>query len=131
MGILPKPNERRALRLWGMHRITQHADSGNRYLHDVARNERTDAGRSAGGDHIARIERHHPGDPADQKSARIEHERSAAGLTQRAIDVSFDENIRRIESGFDMRADRGRKCRSLCRARIGRQFSECRERSRR
>ena len=105
MRILPKPDVRRALRLWGMHRITQHSDSRDRYLHDVVRDERADSGRSTRGDHISWIKRHHPGYPSDEKFARIGHERSAAGLAQRAIDVGFDEHVRGIKIGLDMWPD--------------------------
>ena len=102
MRILPKPYGTRALRLRGMHRITQHADARDAHVNGIARDERSDAGWCAGGDHITRMKRHHAGKPTDEKSARVGHEGCVAGLAKRAIHVRFDEDVRGIEIGFDV-----------------------------
>jgi hypothetical protein len=91
-----------------MHRITQHADSGDRDLNSVTRGERTDTrGRTRGYD-VAGEERHHAGDPADEERAGIDHERGAAGLAQVVIHARFDDDVGGVECGLDVRADRAK-----------------------
>ena len=89
----------------GMHRITQHSDSGDRDLDGVFVDERADAGGGAGRDDVAGQERHHAGNPTDEKRAGIDHERGAAGLAEIAVDAGFDDDVGGIELGFDVRAD--------------------------
>src|SRR5215467_39719 len=66
--------------LEGAHRITQYTDSGNRNFHRVTGNQGADARGSAGGNHIAREQRHHAGNPANQESDGINHKGSVARL---------------------------------------------------
>src|SRR6266478_7027798 len=101
------------LRLRGMHRIAQHSDTGNADLNHVAGNERADASRRSSGDDIARHQRHHAGDPAYKKCGRTDHQRSSAGLPSRAVDVRLYEDVRWIEIGFDVRADRAKSIETL------------------
>src|SRR5580704_7701349 len=61
------------LRLRSMHRITQHSNTRHRHLHNVVRGQRTDSGRRARGDHVARIECHHSRNPPNQEFAGIRH----------------------------------------------------------
>jgi hypothetical protein len=65
MRILPKPYKEGALGLRGMHRITQHANTGDANLDGVAGNERADTGGRAGGDDVAWMQGHHARKPAD------------------------------------------------------------------
>src|SRR5882724_2208934 len=88
--ILPNRAGKRLLRRRRVHRITQHSDSGNANLNDVAGEERAYTGGGTGGDYVAGEKRHHSGNPADQKGARINHQGSAAGLARRGVDASFD-----------------------------------------
>jgi hypothetical protein len=91
-----------------VHRITQHADAINADLNDIADNERADTSWSAGGDEVARIEGHHARDPTDEERDGIDHQGSAAGLTARAVDMRFDEDIGGIELSLDIRANRAK-----------------------
>ena len=88
-----------------MHRITQHADSGDGNLDGIFCEERADAGRGAGGNDVAGEQGHHAGDPADEERAGIDHERGAAGLAEFVVDAGFDDDVRGVEFGFDVRAD--------------------------
>src|SRR6267154_1284897 len=93
----------RLLRLWGMHRITQHSDSANTDFDSVSGDDRSHAGGRSGGNNIARVESHHARDPADQKCARINHQRSITGLPDHAIHARLHKNIGWIKVGFDVR----------------------------
>src|SRR6267154_118774 len=99
----------RLLRLWGMHRITQHSDSANTDFDSVSGNDGSHAGGRSGGNNIARVESHHARDPADQKCARINHQRSITGLPDRTIHASLDKDIGWIKLGFDMRPNRAER----------------------
>src|SRR6266403_3168377 len=104
-GNFTEGGRRRLLCLRGMHRITQHSDSSDADLHGIAGDERAYAGGRAGGDYVAGIERHHAGNPADQKSAGVNHERSVTGLADCTVDARFDENACGVEIGLDVRAN--------------------------
>src|SRR5712664_853371 len=93
------------LRLRSVHRIAQHANTGNTDLDRVASNERPDASGRTRGDDIAGHQGHHPGDPADKIRGRISHRRGDAGLPAPAVDVSLDEEAGRVESGLNVRTD--------------------------
>src|SRR5712671_4993343 len=93
------------LRLRGVHRIAQHANTGNTDLDRVAGNERTYPGWRTGGDNVAGHQGHHAGDPADKKRGRIGHQRRDPGLSARAVDVSLDEHVGWVENSFDVRTD--------------------------
>ncbi len=80
-----------------MHRIVQHANSGDGNFNRVAGGEGADAGGCAGGDHVARHQSHHAGKPADQKLNRIDHQGGAAGLLYHTVQASFHERVARIE----------------------------------
>src|SRR4030081_1456088 len=99
----------RLLRLWGMHRITQHSDSGNTDFDSVSGNDRSHAGGRSGGNKIAGVKSHHARDPADQKCARINHQRSITGLPDCAIHARLDKDIGWIEFGFDMWPNRAER----------------------
>src|SRR6267154_608312 len=107
-GNFTEAERSRLLRLRSMHRITQHSDSGNTYFDIVFGDERTHARRRPSGNHIPRIEGHHAGNPADQKCAGINHQRSIARLPDRAIHSRLDKNIGWIEIGFNMRSNRAK-----------------------
>src|ERR1700739_4024890 len=103
--ILPNRTGKRLLQRRGVHRIAQHSDSGDADLNDVAGDQRAYAGGRTGSDYVAGIERHHAGNPPHQKGARINHQRSAAGLAERGVDASFHENIAGIEIRFNVRTN--------------------------
>src|ERR1700730_14105149 len=112
-GNFTQAEGRRLLRRRSMHRITQHADADDADVHDVACNQRPHTSGRAGGDYIAGKERHHAGNPANQKGAGINHERRTAGLAHGAVYASFDENVSGIERGFYMRPDRAESVEAL------------------
>src|SRR5690349_12580714 len=88
-----------------MHRITQHSDSRDTDLHGIAGHQWAYASGRASSDDIAGTERHHARNPANQERAGINHQRSVARLADRSIYTRFDENVRGIEIGFDVRAN--------------------------
>src|SRR5712671_2763953 len=92
-----------------MHRITQHSDSGNTDFDSVSGKDRSHAGGRSGGNNIAGVESHHARDPADQKCARINHQRSITGLPDHAIDARLDKHIGWIKLGFDVRPNRAER----------------------
>src|SRR5436190_13110088 len=91
--------------LRGMHRITQHANSGDGDFNDIASDQGADTRRRAGSDDVARKKRHHARNPANEKGDGINHQRGLAGLAESAVDVRFDMQAGGIEIGFDMRAN--------------------------
>src|ERR1700704_5210674 len=107
-GNFTEAKRSRLLRLRSMHRITQHSDSGNTHFDIVFGDERTHSGGRPGGNYIPGIEGHHAGNPADQKCAGINHQRSIARLPDRAIHPRLDKNIGWIEIGFNMRSNRAK-----------------------
>jgi len=53
------------------------------------------------------VESHHARDPADQKCARINHQRSITGLPDHAIDARLDKHIGWIQARFRYAAQPG------------------------
>src|SRR5258708_15257109 len=101
------------LRLRSVHRIAQHANTGNTDLDRVAGNERTYPGGRTGGDDVAGHQRHHARGPADKKRGRIGHQRSDPGLAACTVYVSLDEHVARVEGSFKLRSDVAEGCESL------------------
>src|SRR6266699_2729172 len=93
------------LRLRGLHRIAQHANTGDADLHCVAGNKWSDASGRACSDDVAGHQRHHAGNPADQKRGRIGHQRGDARLAARAVYARLNQQIGWIKSCFDVRSD--------------------------
>jgi len=93
------------LGIWSMHRITQHANTFNADLDDIAGDERANTCGGAGGDQVARIKSHHARDPADEERDGVNHQRSVAGLTEGPVDAGFDKDVQRMELGCDMRTN--------------------------
>src|SRR5258708_2321557 len=106
---LPNRAGKRLLRWGSVHRITQHSDSDDAEFDSISGDERAHPSGRTGGDHVAGIKRHHSRNPANQKSARINNERSIAGLAQRPVDASFHENVSGIQLGFNVRPDRAER----------------------
>src|SRR5262249_19543769 len=88
-----------------LHRIAQYPNTGDADFDSVTRNQRADASGSSRGDDIAREQRHHARNPADEIGHRINHQGGVARLAERAIYARLDQNIRWIEIGFDVRAN--------------------------
>src|SRR5690349_20403326 len=83
--FFPASFSAKALGVEGLHWIAQHPDALDADLDSIAGDERADARRRAGGDEIAGLESHHAGNPADNDVGRKKHQRSAAGLANRAV----------------------------------------------
>src|SRR5712691_476318 len=96
------------LRLRGKHRIAQHSHASNTDLDSVAGNEGADGSRCSRGDNVARHQGHHAGDPAYKKRRGKDHQRSSTGLAPRPVNVRLNEDVRWVEIGFYVRADRAR-----------------------
>src|SRR5207302_10483097 len=63
-----------------VHRITQHADSGDGDFDRIARDQRADARRRAGGDAVAWQQRPHARNPAEQNGRGTTQAAGLAGL---------------------------------------------------
>src|SRR6266478_1026293 len=87
--------------------------TGDADLDDVPGQKRADACGRARGDDVAGIQRHHAGDPADEKCGRVNHQGCAAGLPERAVDARLDKNTGWVELGFDMRANGTKRIEAL------------------
>ena len=86
--------------------IRQRADALDSDADDVAVLDRTDSLRRSGQDQIARQQRHHRGDPFDDRADVVDHQRRPAALTHFAVHLGADFQIRRIDVGDDPRPDR-------------------------
>src|SRR5215831_7371477 len=94
--------------LGGMHRITQYADARDCYFDGVANDERAHSRRRAGGDHIPGEQSHHAGNPTNEERHTIDHQGSVAGLADGTVDSRFNNEARRIQIGFYVRANRAK-----------------------
>jgi hypothetical protein len=62
------------LRVRGLHWIAQHANTAYADFDNVSGNQRANASRGAGGDHVTGVESHDTRDPADEKRHGINQE---------------------------------------------------------
>src|SRR3954465_4788445 len=104
-----------------LNRIGEFADAFDFHRDRVAGGERTDAFGGAGGDDVARLERHHEGDELDQVLDRKDQMSGARRLAPLAVDESFDAARVAVQAGGDARADRRKRVEALA-ARVLRFF---------
>ena len=88
--------------------------------HAIAGRQRADARRRAGGNDVARIQRHEPRDVLDQVRHREDQLARVGVVTPLAVHPAFDVELRRIEADGNARPDRRRTCRSPWRANTAR-----------
>src|SRR5271156_1331323 len=87
------------------HRISERTDSAHADFDHVPGRKRTHARRSAGGNEVTRLERHHLRDETDYNIKGKDHFGRVSILFPGTVHESLDRGIRQIERSFKNRAE--------------------------
>lgn len=112
----PHPEEKLFPILKSLHGVLKHADGLNVHFHDVAIVNRRNAGCCPRKQDVARVERHAAGQITDQIGHGKNQFLCVGSLADFAVDAHHDIQMRRIQIGFNPRANRRKSVETLANA---------------